>query len=69
MYLRGAHESYADGVEWATFRGLHFSLKDVVIKIRPKSLRPVDSNYKDFKKFKTDCLKDFKKSEFDKTPE
>lgn len=35
MYLRGAHESHADGVEWHGFRGHYYSLKDTMIKIRP----------------------------------
>lgn len=36
LYLRGSHESYADGVDWSTFRGHHYSLMNSVIKIRPK---------------------------------
>lgn len=36
MYLKGAHESHADGVEWHSFRGHYYSLKDTMIKIRPK---------------------------------
>lgn len=34
MYLKGLHESNADGVEWDTFRGQYYSLKDTAIKIR-----------------------------------
>lgn len=36
MYLKGAHKSYSDGVEWHSFRGQYYSLKDTMIKIRPK---------------------------------
>ena len=39
MYLKGAHESHADGVEWHAFRGHYYSLKDTVIKIRPKDFQ------------------------------
>ncbi|XP_035227247.1 techylectin-5A-like isoform X1 [Stegodyphus dumicola] len=41
-YLKGAHKSYADGVEWSSFRGQYYSLKDTVMKIRP-----MDYNRKD----------------------
>ena len=38
-YLSGNHSSYADGVNWAQFRGNKYSLKFVEMKIRPiKSL-------------------------------
>ena len=32
-YLRGPHKSYADGVNWFTFRGHHYSLKTTEMKI------------------------------------
>lgn len=32
-YLRGNHTSYADGVEWVTFRGYYYSLKSTEMKI------------------------------------
>ncbi|XP_069950906.1 ficolin-1 [Cherax quadricarinatus] len=34
-YLRGAHESYANGVNWYPFRGHHYSLKKTEMKLRP----------------------------------
>jgi len=34
LYLRGDHESYANGVNWHKFRGHHYSLKDTEMKIR-----------------------------------
>lgn len=34
-YHNGAHESYADGVNWKLFRGNHYSLKRTEMKIRP----------------------------------
>ncbi|XP_035207355.1 techylectin-5B-like, partial [Stegodyphus dumicola] len=38
-YLKGPHETHADGVNWRDFRGYKYSLKDTVIKIRPKDFR------------------------------
>ncbi|XP_076341547.1 techylectin-5A-like isoform X3 [Tachypleus tridentatus] len=35
LYLNGEHESYANGVNWKTWKGYHYSLKTVSIKIRP----------------------------------
>ncbi|XP_023933042.1 fibrinogen C domain-containing protein 1-like [Lingula anatina] len=35
LYHHGNHTSYADGVNWYTFRGYHHSLKTTVMKIRP----------------------------------
>ncbi|KAG8506079.1 Ficolin-1 [Galemys pyrenaicus] len=34
-YLRGAHESYADGVNWSTGRGYKYSYKVSEMKLRP----------------------------------
>ncbi|KFM82852.1 Techylectin-5A, partial [Stegodyphus mimosarum] len=34
-YLKGPHETHADGVNWRDFRGYKYSLKDTIIKIRP----------------------------------
>ncbi|XP_035220723.1 techylectin-5A-like [Stegodyphus dumicola] len=34
FYLKGPHESHADGVEWHGFRGHYYSLKDTVMKVR-----------------------------------
>ena len=33
-YLVGAHDSYGDGVNWRHFRGYHYSLKKIEMKIR-----------------------------------
>jgi len=33
LYLGGPHESYADGIEWATYRGAYYSLKTTEMKI------------------------------------
>ncbi|XP_006112397.1 ficolin-2-like [Pelodiscus sinensis] len=35
LYLLGPHESYADGVIWATGRGAHYSYKVSEMKFRP----------------------------------
>ena len=34
-YLVGKHESYANGVNWQPWKGYHYSLKMVTMKIRP----------------------------------
>jgi len=35
LYLRGNHTSYADGVNWIRWKGLHYSLRFTAMKIRP----------------------------------
>jgi ficolin len=35
LYLNGSHTSYADGMEWASFEGLQYSLKGTEMKIGP----------------------------------
>jgi ficolin len=35
LYLRGQHASFADGVEWHSFRGYNYSLQFTEMKIRP----------------------------------
>ncbi|XP_062590025.1 ficolin-1-A-like, partial [Saccostrea cucullata] len=34
MYLKGNHLSYADGINWATWRGHYYSLKTTEMKIK-----------------------------------
>lgn len=34
-YLKGAHSSYADGVNWFDWRGHHYSAKRAEMKIKP----------------------------------
>ncbi|XP_078357573.1 microfibril-associated glycoprotein 4-like [Oculina patagonica] len=36
LYLNGSHSSYADGVNWYSFRGHHYSLKRTEMKVKPK---------------------------------
>lgn len=36
QYLRGQHPSYADGVNWRSWKGYYYSLKFTEMKIRPK---------------------------------
>ena len=35
LYHRGSYDSYADGVNWSPWKGHHYSLKFVEMKIRP----------------------------------
>ena len=35
-YLNGSHSSYADGVNWRSWKGYNFSLKTTQMKIRRK---------------------------------
>ena len=39
LYLRGPHGSYADGINWRFWRGYHYSLPSIEIKMRPTSFR------------------------------
>ncbi|GIY05084.1 techylectin-5A [Caerostris darwini] len=41
LYLSGMHKSYADGVNWRSFRGHNESLDTTEMKIRPKSFKKV----------------------------
>ncbi|XP_077974512.1 microfibril-associated glycoprotein 4-like [Styela clava] len=36
-YYEGEHKSYADGINWFTWRGHHYSLKFTEMKIRPSA--------------------------------
>jgi ficolin len=35
LYLNGAHSTYADGVEWHSWHGYHYSIQFTEMKIRP----------------------------------
>ena len=35
LYHHGAHKSYADGINWYTWKGHQYSLKSTSMKIRP----------------------------------
>uniref|UniRef100_A0A8C5NZ69 Ficolin B n=1 Tax=Jaculus jaculus TaxID=51337 RepID=A0A8C5NZ69_JACJA len=35
LYLRGAHESYANGINWMTWKGYNYSYKVSEMKVRP----------------------------------
>ena len=37
LYLNGSHVSYADGVNWYSFRGYYYSLKRTEMKVRTKA--------------------------------
>ena len=34
LYLKGNHTSYANGVNWGSWKGFHYSLKSTSMKIR-----------------------------------
>ena len=37
LYLNGTHASYAEGVNWASFRGHYYSLKRTEMKVKTKA--------------------------------
>lgn len=37
LYLNGTHSSYADGINWVTFRGRNYSLKRSEMKVKTRS--------------------------------
>lgn len=36
LYLNGSHSSFADGVNWKSFKGHNYSLKRAEMKVKPK---------------------------------
>ena len=36
LYHGGSHASYADGVNWAKYKSHHYSLRNIIMKIRQK---------------------------------
>ena len=36
LYLNGSHSSYANGVEWQSFRGDYYSLRRTEMKVKTK---------------------------------
>ena len=36
QYLGGPHDTFADGINWKSFRGQHYSLKRSEMKLRPQ---------------------------------